>query len=91
VTAVPRATCRLIAPWGVLQLGPRPAVIEWLGDGPSDSVRRRLNEVGVATSAGARTGVTDEEMAAATHVLEAAARQGYVVARTITATKGTST
>jgi glutaconate CoA-transferase subunit B len=85
VTAAPGrdALVRLHTRWGVVRLGHEP-VLEEIADeipGAADFMTR-LTVLGVATQgASAREPVNDDERAAATATLRAAASRGYAVAR----------
>lgn len=91
VTAVADAPTSLIAPWGLVRLGPTPAVLEWLEEEPPAAVLDRLQALGVETSEAATTTLQDEELDAAGAVVMEAAGRGYAVARTILSDPGVPT
>jgi glutaconate CoA-transferase subunit B len=79
VTAAPgpSTAVRLVTRWGTLRLGAEPELVTATGEIPED-----LEELGVRIDrAEPEAEATKQERSAATAVLEAAARRGYVVAR----------
>ncbi len=80
VTACPTGVVRLIAPWGLLDLGEEPRVTSWLAP-PSDELRASLTDRGVDATTYDGSPPEAEDLTAAADVIVDAAARGYVVAR----------